>query len=82
VRRRNARERRRADAEEVERGRHRVGGEHPAAGAGAGKRDRLEGVPLGGRHRAAEVAPDALEDVEDLDVMILVVSRRDISVVV
>src|SRR3954451_24203023 len=81
VRRRDAGERGWADTQEVECGRHRVGGEHPAAGPGPRQGDRLELVQLGGRHRAAEVAADALEDVLDRDVLALVGARRDRAVV-
>ena len=68
---------RRADAEEVERGRHRVRGEVAAARAGARARDALERVHLAVGDRAGGVRADRLEDVLDRDVGAAVPARLD-----
>ena len=59
----------RADAEELEGHRHRVGGELAAAGAGAGAGDELELGEVLVAHRARGVRADGLEDVLDRHVV-------------
>ena len=71
----------RADAEELERRRHRVGGELAAAGAGAGTGDVLELVQLRAGHPPDGVRPDRLEDVLDGHVSPAEAARRDRAVV-
>jgi hypothetical protein len=70
-----------ADPEELERRRHRVGGELTAAGAGPRAGDALELVQLGGAHRSGRVRADALEHVLDRDVATAVPPRCDRAVV-
>ena len=53
----------RRDAHDLERHRHRVGGELAAAGAGAGAGDVLDLGELLVAHLAARVRADGLEDV-------------------
>ena len=81
VRRRDAGEAARADAEEVDHDRHRVGGELAAARAGAGAGDRLERVHLLVGHRPGGARADRLEDVLDRHVAALVAAGRDRAVV-
>ena len=58
-----------ADAEHLERHRHRVGGELAAAGAGAGAGDALELGELLVAHLPDGVLADGLEDLLDRDVL-------------
>ncbi len=68
---------RRAHAEEVERRRHRVGGEVPAARAGARAGDTLERVHLPVGDLAGSVRTDRLEDVLDRHVGAAIAARLD-----
>src|SRR5204863_4884744 len=67
----------RADAEELERGRHRVRGELASACTRSGAREALELVQLGGAHPADRVRADRLEDVLDRHVFVAEASGGD-----
>ena len=70
-----------ADADELDRHRHRVGRELAAARAGAGAGDVLELVHFVGAHPAGGVRADDLEDVLDRDVAATEPARGDRAVV-
>ena len=72
---------RRADAEELERKRHRVGRELAAARAGARTRDALELVHVLRAHRAGGMRAHRLEHVLDGHVATAEAARRDRAVV-
>ena len=75
----DARRAHRREAEELERHRHRVGGELAAAGAGARTDVVLELLQVGVAHLAGGIGADGLEDVLDGDVVTLEAARAGSS---
>ena len=67
----------RREAHHLEDGRHGVGGELPAAGAGAGADHPLQLVQVRVAHLAGGVGADRLEELDDGDVAALEAPRQD-----